>query len=342
MTVADYDIEDDSYYLYTCAQLKARESEFIEKSKLERMAAADRIDDFLKILSETHYSGYINLISPEKNFDEVIMAFNKELLFFLTDRLKPEDKSEIDLIMYEENIHNYKVILKALILKNNLKYLFLPALYSYETLISEIEGQNYQEIDAHTKTFLDKIVSLRDRGLSLKKMELELERFYIDNLFYLTIKTGSRMLSDFIRHVIDIINIKNISRVKYTKASLDFNEFLIGNGFISLELLKKFETESTDSIVRELENSDYSVIVRNGTRSLYAYNTFFSFEKNEYIFYLNYFDAVKYSVANLEKITGFFIRKKIELKILNMIYLGILYGVEKSKISHKVEIISEN
>ena len=109
-----------------------------------------------------------------------------------------------------------------------------------------------------------------------------------------------------------------------------------------MELLKKFEAESTDNIVRELENSDYSVIVRNGTRSLYTYNTFFSFKKNEYIFYLNYFDVVKYSVANLEKITGFFIRKKIELKILNMIYLGILYGVEKSKLSHKVEIISEN
>ena len=54
MTVADYDIEDDSYYLYTCAQLKARESEFIEKSKLERMAAADRIGDFLKITTPSN------------------------------------------------------------------------------------------------------------------------------------------------------------------------------------------------------------------------------------------------------------------------------------------------
>ena len=123
---------------------------------------------------------------------------------------------------------------------------------------------------------------------------------------------------------------------------MDFGEFLVEGGFLKTGNLKKFETESNDSFVQEFGNSHYSTIVRKGINSLYTYNTFFSFEKNEYIFYLNFFDKVKYSVANIEKIVSFFLRKKIEIKILNIIYLGLLYSIDKGNIMHKVEIISEN
>ena len=338
----DYDIVDDSYYLFACAQLKAREKDFIEKSRLERMASAGSIEDFLKILSETYYSRYLNLINPEKNFDEAIIAFNNEALAFLNVSLKPGHRSAIDLIMYEENIHNYKLILKALILKEDLKHLFLPFPYSYEALIGEIEGRNLIEIDPIVKLYLDKIILLKDRDKDFKKAELEFEKFYMETLCEHVLKIGSRMLKDFIMHVIDIINIKNISRVKYAKSGMDFGEFLIEGGFLKTGNLKKFETESNDSFVQEFGNSHYSTIVRKGINSLYTYNTFFSFEKNEYIFYLNFFDKVKYSVANIEKIVSFFLRKKIEIKILNIIYLGLLYSIDKGNIMHKVEIISEN
>lgn len=343
MSAREYEIADDADYLHTCAQLKAKEFEFLEKSRLERMVYSGNLEDFLKVLSESYYSHYINLITPENNFDGLILKSNSEIIEYLDGRLKPQHAFVPDLLMFEENIHNFKILLKAFILKENLSRIFLPYRYSYENLMEEIVGQGYARIDDNTLAMLESVSMLREKQhIDVKAAEIEIEKIYIGMLYGNARMSESRMMHDFMKHVIDINNIKNIIRVKYSQARLDFESFLHENGFIEVSYLKKFENENYDFIVQELSAGHYGSIVSEGVRALNTYETFFLFDKNEYIFYLNFFEKLKYSVANIEKIFSFFMRKKIELKILNIVYLGLLYGIEKSKIEHKVEIISEN
>jgi len=338
----EYEIEDDSHYLFTCAQLKAREFEFIDRTKFERMAAANTIDSLNKIISETCYANFLNLISRENNLDSIILEFNRETVNFLMDRLKEGHRAAIDLLMHEEIIHNYKVILKSLILKKNLSSLYIPLFYSYENLVNSVNNQYLMDIDRNTRSILDEINSIKDIDLSFQDREIKLEKFYVELLYTEIEKVKSKMLLEFIGHFIDILNIKNTVRVKHINARLNFNDFLIDRGFLPVELLKKYESESIENLVQELKNTDYYIIIEHGLRNLLNRNSFFSFDKNEYVFYLNFLDNVKYTVANLEKIFSFFMRKKIELKIMNMIYLGVLYGIEKSKLSHKAGIIGES
>jgi len=342
LTVTDYEIADDSYYLYASAILKTREHEFIEKAKLDRMATAVSAEQFLKIFSETYYSKYFGLISREKNFDELIIENNREILKFLKDNLKDDDLWVLGLIMYEENIHNYKLLLKAVSAKADFSTLFLPSIYNYDTLLNEAQGRNYEQIDLETEKFIELINSLKDSGYSWRKIELELEKAYFKNLIRAAKKSKSSLMKDFICSVIDIINIKNISRVKYIKENIPFEDFIIEGGSYSADFLKKFESTDAESFIQEFKGTQYAEISARGTNTLTAHGTFASFEKNEYIFYLAFFKSVRYSVSNLEKIFSFFMRKKVELKIMNMIYMGILYGVEEFKVTHKAEILNEN
>lgn len=342
MSKAEYDIADDGSYLFACARLKAKEEEFIEKSKFERMAAAKTTNEFVKILAETHYSRYIKLITPEDNFDNVFLASNEEILSFLKSTLLPEHRIICDLIFFEENIHNFKTLLKSIILKESLENLFIPVFYSYSELTEALNKQGYLEIDKEVTEILEKISAISLKNCKLRDKELMLEKFYMEQLYTAVSLTGRKMMIDYIKHLTDIINIKNINRVKHLKLEINYDDFLLENGFLSKEYLKKFKDQSNDFFISEFLASEYSTIVKKGINSLVNYNTFFSFEKNEYIFYLNFFDSIKYTTANIEKIFSFFIRKKIELKILNIIYLGILYSIEKAKINHKVEILIEN
>ncbi|OQA21015.1 MAG: V-type ATP synthase subunit C [Actinobacteria bacterium ADurb.Bin346] len=342
MTLKEYEVADDAEYLYTCAQLKARETEFIEKSRFEKMTFSTGTKDFLKQLSETYYSKYTSLIDSEKNLDELMTSFNHDTIEYLRRQLKPEHMCVLNLLMYEENIHNFKILIKAFLSGENLSSLFLPSLYSYDVLMNEMLGQGFVKLDETVKYLLSLVTALKDRQRSdIRDIEIEFENKYMDRLYSSIYETKRRMLIDFIKHLIDITNIKNISRVKYANEKLDFDKFLIDNGNLTIEYLKKFENEGPDFMVQELSGSDYKEIIVRGINSLYSYNTFFSFEKNEYIFYLKFFENIKYSVANIEKIFRFFLKKKIELKIINMLYLGILYEVEKYKLEHKVEIIGE-
>lgn len=341
--IPEYEIEDDSYYLFTSAQLAVRESEFVDDLKFERMAAVNTIEGLKKIISETYYSDFLNLVSPENNLDNIILRFNSETARFLLERLKPGHKAVIDLLFCEESIHNYKIILKSLILKQNLSNLFIPLTYSYDVLFNELSKQNLNliEINPETKLLLEKINLLKNEDLNFQDMEIRLERIYMEHLFDAIVKIKSRMLLEYLKHFIDILNIKNISRIRYSGIKLKFDDVLAENGFLPVSLFMKYENENIENLVQEIANTEYYIITEHGIRNLQSRNSFFSFDKNEFIFYKNFFNEIKYTVANLEKIFSFFIRKKIELKVLNMIYLGVLYGIAQSKLNHKVGIISE-
>ncbi len=374
----DYDINDDSFYLYSCAQLKAREIEFLDKAKIERMVNARTIEDLRKIILETHYANLLNLLGKKENFDKVIVNFNIEAVRFLNENLKNEHVSAIDLLMLEESIHNYKVIIKALLLKENLSYLFIPFYYSYETLLNEFfnENESFQIVDSYTKKILNKIKEIllvflreeqKNQNLSLSDLkdfykdlqiqslnkgfisylELEFEKFFIENLFILIKSFKSKLIEDYFRHLIDIGNIKSFVRINYLNLNINIDDVLINFGFIPLSYFKKLQVSKSkgedvyEVLVKDFLGTVYQKIIEHGVKNLLARQSFFSFDKNEYLFYLNFFDNVKYSIANIEKIFSFFLRKKIELKVLNMIFLGTLYSIEKSKLSHKAEILNE-
>ncbi|GAI55239.1 unnamed protein product, partial [marine sediment metagenome] len=143
----DYDISDDSYYLFACAELKTREVEFLEESKIERMLGSRGLDDFIGILRDTVYSKYIDYMEKSRSFEKVIISEYSTTVNFLDQRLKPEHQAADDLLFLEENLHNLKVIVKSIILDIELRELFVPILHSYDELRDAAATGDYREVD---------------------------------------------------------------------------------------------------------------------------------------------------------------------------------------------------
>ena len=351
-----YELTDDSSYLFACAELKAREYEFLDKSKLDRMAAANNTDDFLKILSETVYAKKINLIDEENDMDIFILKSYKEIVDFLLERLEDRHRILVYLLFMEEYLHDFKLGLKSLILNSSLENLFILLTFSYDELISFLKKESIEITRENTGIFLKIINDMialkkefqsesepdKERRINFRKTEIAFEKKYISLILEEVLKTGSKMLADYLRHWIDIQNIKNMNRMKFAGASLKDSDFLYPGGFIDFDFFKSIESESPDYWARALEKSAYGEIAIKGIHSLYSYESFFSFEKNESVFNMRFFDQIKYSVSNPEKIFAFFLRKKTELIVMNMIYMGIKYHAEKRNIEHKAEFLSES
>jgi len=336
-----YDIKEDDYYLYTCAQLKAREKEFIEKTKLERMINSKSIDDLYKVFSETVYSYLVDDIKEGNDFKVVNTCVYKDIFKFLSQRLKSEHLAIIDLLFMEEYIHNIKVIYKSQVLGTDLKDHYLELFDPYGLIISAIQSGSYRDVSPLSSELVQKALKLKDEAKGMEA-ELELEKYYMERLFKLVDKLESTILTDYLKHKIDIMNIKNINRSRFVGLDIKFEAFLLPNGFIEKNFFKAQEDENSDYFVQSLQESDYEGIVRRGINSLFTYNTFASFEKNEDAFYLDFFDGLKYTVTNVEKIFYFFLRKKIELEVLNIIFSGVLYDIDKSRLRHRAEVLDEN
>ncbi len=69
----EYEIADDSHYLFAAGELSAKEEQFIEESKLKRMVSAYNIKELLKLIREgVESSPYCNKYVLPKKLPELL------------------------------------------------------------------------------------------------------------------------------------------------------------------------------------------------------------------------------------------------------------------------------
>lgn len=334
-----YEIDDDSYYLFTCAELKAREYEFVERARFERMLESEDIDSFLKVLGETVYSPFVSDISTRSSFEKVMTGSYGAMLDYLEERLRDEHKMLSHILFFEEILHNMKVILKSAVLGKDLGSLFIPVIYDWKQLAETYGSDDDKDVDTFTGKLISYLKDVLEKPgeKDYRKVELGFEKFYSKVMAEVAAGLNRKMISEYMSQRIDLINIENIYRWKQMGEKKGFDDILHNGGNISLEILKSFEPETMDYTVRELERTDYGNIAIKGAQHLTSDSSFSSFERNSDLYFLDYFDNFKYSVSNLEKIFQFFLKKKIELVNINILFTGILYNAKRSNIRCKID-----
>ena len=334
-----YEIGDDSDYLFTCAELKSKEVEFVAQGRIERMLSAAHTGEFLKVLGETVYAPGTGSIEAEKSFEQVMVSGYRDIIDYLEERLKQEHKALVYILFFEEFLHNLKLIMKSVILEKELEELYIPLKYEYSHLMEAYRTGKYEDIGGPLPQVMEHIKSLVDAPgkKDTRDKELDVEAFYTEKLLHAADSLGRRMISDYIRYKIDLINIENIYRKLHLGREGSFAGLLHKGGALELKVLTDLENESMDYIVKELEKTDYADVIIRGAQRLSSDRSFSSFERNRDLYFLDYFDSIKYSVSNLEKIFHFFLRKKIELTNLNILYTGIRFNADKSNLRCKVD-----
>lgn len=334
-----YEIDDDSYYLFTCAELKAREYEFVERARFERMLESEDMDSFLKVLGETVYSPFVSDISTRSSFEKVMIGSYGAMLNYLEERLRDEHKMLSHILFFGEILHNMKVIFKSAVLGKDLGSLFIPVIYDWKQLTGAYGSDDDKDVDTFTGKLISYLKDVLEKPgkKDYRKVELGFEKFYSKVMAEVAAGLNRKMISEYMSQRIDLINIENIYRWKQMREKKGFDDILHNGGNISLEILKSFEPETMDYTVRELERTDYGNIAIKGAQHLTSDSSFSSFERNSDLYFLDYFDNFKYSVSNLEKILAFFLKKKIELVNINILFTGILYNAKRSNIRCKID-----
>jgi len=184
MAVMSYEIEDDSFYLFVCAELKARENRFVTDSRLERMLSVGGMEEFLKVLGETVYTSDISGIEAKGSFGEVMISVYQMINSYMESRLKPEHTKLVHILFFEEFLHNLKVILKSSMLKDDFEGLYIPIKYEYGTLMEAYNTGKYEDITEPMPELIEYLRKLA--GLpgekDLRKLELDFEAFYMGKM----------------------------------------------------------------------------------------------------------------------------------------------------------------
>lgn len=336
MNIFDANVSEDNHYLFECAELKEKEREFLEPSQTERLIMSRDTDEFCKVLQETPYAQYIERIKKDGNLEYLLFEESRRNMEYLEKSLKEEHRSLLKFFLLDTDLHNVKLVLKARVSQKDLSALFLPDHYTYEDLQAYLNGENV-ELDSLTRKLVDYAQSLvTEGGDDFRMVELKLESFNLTLLSGVIRSSGSVPLANLLKHRIDILNIKNVYRSKINNERYSYDDFLYDGGFLDREFFKKFEKESVDYFAQAIEKTEYTRMIMQGTHMLYSEKTFSSFESNEDVFILRYFDSMKYTTSSLETIIGFFLKKRIERRNLNIIFTGVLYNLNRDRIKHRM------
>lgn len=233
-----------SNYAYVCARVKAKKSLLMSRDVYAKMMAMS-IPEISRTIGETQYRREIEeLATRYSGVDLIELAIHVNLARTyrsILEYCKGELKETLSLYLRRWDIWNLKTILRGKFYgagQEDIREDLVPAgAFGEEFLLGLLELETMGEvIDALTETEYHEILknALGDPGAAktLLPVENALDKSYYEKLIGISSKSkANRLLLNFIKTEIDIINIRTLFRLKYENVDKSkIMEFIIPGG----------------------------------------------------------------------------------------------------------------
>ena len=187
-----------------------------------------------------------------------------------------------------------------------------------------IQIKDSTELDA----FLEKEKKELDRLLSEILLDEDLMRIYHndgspDEVLAVAQRSGYRFVQDYVRHRIDLGNIKIFFRAKYLGLSEERLEgLLLAGGFVDELLFLRNYSLSLAEVGEKLQASPYKDLWTRAADALGERETFVEMERGIEDFLMTYLKKAKYIVFGPEPVFAYGMAKKRELSLVRLLGIG--------------------
>ena len=247
----------DVEYVYAVSFIKTLENKMLTHSDMQTLIASSGIDAAKRFLKERGWDGET---SEELLKNELASAWQKAY------EVCP-DEAPVDLLLYENDFHNLKTVLKATVAGEKWENMILsPYITPPEEIEKAIKNKNAEELPKHIKD-----VAKDAYKILTSTMDGQLAEIFIDKAEHLAVlESAERSRSDFLigwaRLLIELTDLKTAWRSAFSNKSRDFSknalifpkEQLLGSVSGVIEEIKKnypdAETESISAFEKWCDN----------------------------------------------------------------------------------------
>jgi len=184
--------------------------------------------------------------------------------------------------------------------------------------------ENSEELDDFLQQEEEKLLS----QVSEIILEKEVLDIFIEELRpekALTISEGMNysFIHDYLRHKIDLANLKIFCRLKYSRASREkLEKFLLKGGFLDEQILLQDFGATYGDIGEKIQASPYRQLWNKGIDTLEEEETFVELERGIEDFLMAHLRKAKYIVFGPEPIFAYGLAKRRELSLIRLLGLG--------------------
>jgi len=207
-------------------------------------------------------------------------------------------------------------------LPSALKIIFDAGQFSLEN----IEIQDSEQLDVfleHEESVLYALISNIISEKAIEKIILEIDR--PDKALDLALALKYPFITDYLRHKIDLSNLKILCRAKYLELSSErWEAMLLSSGFLDVDVLRDSFELSYGEIGERLRASAYHSVWVLATDELVENESFIALEREFENFLMFYLKKAKYIVFGPEPVFAYALAKKREFQLIRLLGVGKL------------------
>ncbi len=310
--------------IYSNARVKAMENTLLSAEKITRMTYADSLAEAVKILYESNYGGGVMVDNPY-SFAEVLHAEEERVAKFMREAMP--DKSGLETLLYPLDYHNAKALVKAKAVGiKDAAYMLAPVGMIEHDLIEEsIASGDFSKLPKPMADALNLIVIATTNGeITPRMIDIEIDKAMYIAIMMAVKAAKVKSLTKYWTSNIDITNISTMFRCKRIDADAKFflQNFIAG-GEVSDYLLSDLIDLSLEAVADKLRYTNYAKLVDLAVVDLSAGKALISYEVEWDNYLMEIFKVDKADIFSVAPIAGFYIAKKIELKMVRMILTAI-------------------
>lgn len=318
--------------VYTNARVKTLENTLLSSEKLTRLSSCESLDDGIKILIESGYGG--SIAAETNDFEVILQAEDKKLCDFLKEAM-PKN-SGLESFLIKNDYHNAKALTKAKYLRlDDAEFMLCPkGLLEIEVLKEKIFADSYSSFSP----IMQKALSTIDNQIANGDKSPRMIDCVVDIAMYKEIMqiVGASKVASVIKYWktnIDFCNISNFVRCKNIDAEFSFFEqnFILAGSW-DKAFFESAYSQPLSEFIEKLRYSEYASVVLEALTQ----KDMTLFEKNWDNYCQQIFSKDKNDIFSVAPIAGFFVAKKIEIKVVRMILILLKIKADKTLIKQRL------
>ncbi|MCI5839410.1 MAG: V-type ATP synthase subunit C [Peptoniphilaceae bacterium] len=324
---------DRNKFIQASTTTRVYEKNLLNNNQLESMADAKNLHEALISLSDSIYHEEISKLSRDEDY-EIVLDREIHRVYRQIQDISP-DKRIIDFLKLKYIYHNLKVLVKEIILDENLNEI-------YEDFYDDI---NYIELKKNLKVQNGEGIFYQDALEAIKSYEESKDPqaidFTIDKKYYKRLLEISKDMKEdffinFTKNTIDFINIKSLLRAKIQNKDFSFLEnILIDGGFIEKSEYPIYLTKDLNADCAIFKKSHVYDYIKKAFRENLN-DTLMSLEKAIDDYQTDLLIKTKKETYGPEILFGYVVAKETEIKNLRVIFVSKLNRLDSEFIKGKL------
>lgn len=315
---------DDTRYAFAVGKIKVLETRLLSRAELQRMMEAPSAQEALSVLMDSPYEEFLSTIESPLQFEEALNA-ELERTYRMIDDLS-QDKELTDIFRVRWDYHNLKVLLKAFYMGSKPEEVALVPLGLVEINLIEAaigEEERVSLLPDYLAETLMEAQSEYEESQDPQMIDVTVERRAYEDMLKRAEGYPNEFLAGYLRANIDLLNIRNLVRLKFLEGSARLLEkVLVEGGLIPKSRYFRMLDESIAEIPSLLGGTPYSDVIGPGVQDLVETGSLTTFEKlmDEYL--IDYIKPAKYVAFGIEPLIAYLIAKEHEVKLIRIIMIG--------------------